>query len=396
MISNASPDNTIFALWLSLATGPATTTCRKLIDRFGNDPVAIYKETDYENVGLTPKAIAKLKNKDMSVATEIYKRCVVLGIRIVVYGDVTYPTSLANIPNFPYVIYTKGINVNLNSELCIGIVGTRDMTPYGKQLATGIAKDLAESGCVVVSGLAKGIDSAAHTACVESGGYTVAVLGAGIDKAKRWDNEALFDRIEKTGMLVSEYPPGTESSRITFPQRNRIISGLSKGVVVVEAGLKSGALITADCARKQGRRVYVMTGPTYRSTFEGAVELLKNGATLITSVENIIGEFEDNYPNLKNKELSKIVREHQAAVQKSTVFEQPKKQTATSEIPNETDGLEENEKRIFMLIGELVSPTSDELVYRSGLDISELNEILSLLEIYGKIRSIPGGRFEII
>lgn len=379
-------DNTIYALWLSLATGPATSICRKLIDRFGNDPAAIYKETEYEGLGLTGSALSKLMNKDLSEAAEIYKRCIVLDINLIVYGDKYYPESLANITNFPYVLYAKGKIINLSGFLCVGVVGTRDMTPYGKQLAANLSADLAKSGAVVVSGLAKGVDSAAHGACLDNDGYTVAVLGAGIDKAVRWDNEDLFERIKKNGMLLSEYPPGTSSSKITFPQRNRIISGISKGVVVVEAGLKSGALITADCARKQGRRVYVMNGPTFRSTFEGAVELLKNGAKMITSAEDVLGEFEDQYSTIGNKDLLRIKREH----------EMMRPEPKVEETAEENDTLDENEKKIYDLIKKSENLTADELVYRSNLTIDAVNEALSLLEIYGKIRSLAGGRFEIV
>ena len=382
-------DNTIYALWLSLVTGPSTSTCRKLVDRFGNDPATIYKETEYDGLGLTQNAVSKLMNKDLSEAVEIYKRCVVLDINLIVYGDKYYPEGLANIPNFPYVLYAKGKVINLNGELCIGMVGTRNMTPYGNKLATELSSDLSRSGAIVVSGLAKGIDSAAHTACLDNDGYTVAVLGAGIDKAKRWDNEKLFERIEKNGMLISEYPPGMSSSKITFPQRNRIISGISKGIVVVEAGLKSGALITADCARKQGRRVYVMTGPTFRSTFEGAVELLKNGAKLITSAEDVLGEFEAEYPTIGNKDLNRIRREHEA-VAMSPIIER------IVPADEENDDLDETEKKIFELIKTNKNVTADELVYLSGLTIDTVNETLSLLEIYGKITTLAGGRFEVI
>lgn len=384
-------DNTIYALWLSLVTGPSTATCRKLIDRYGNDPIAIYKETEYEGMGLTQNAISKLMNKDLSDAAEIYKRCVVMDINLLVYGDKYYPAGLANIPNFPYVVYTKGKVINLNSELCIGMVGTRNMTPYGMKLASELSADLSRSGAVVVSGLAKGIDSAAHTACLDNDGYTVAVLGAGIDKAKRWDNEKLFERIEKNGMLFSEYPPGMASSKITFPQRNRIISGLSKGVVVVEAGLKSGALITADCARKQGRRVYVMTGPTFRSTFEGAVELLKNGAKLITNAEDVLGEFEAEYQTIGNKDLNRIRREHEALPK----IPKPE-ELKPIEPENEDESLDETEKKIFELIKTNKTVTADELVYLSGMTIDSVNEALSMLEIYGRISSLAGGRFEVI
>jgi len=314
-----------------------------------------------------------------------------MDINLLVYGDKYYPAGLANIPNFPYVVYTKGKVINLNSELCIGMVGTRNMTPYGMKLASELSADLSRSGAVVVSGLAKGIDSAAHTACLDNDGYTVAVLGAGIDKAKRWDNEKLFERIEKNGMLLSEYPPGMASSKITFPQRNRIISGLSKGVVVVEAGLKSGALITADCARKQGRRVYVMTGPTFRSTFEGAVELLKNGAKLITNAEDVLGEFEAEYQTIGNKDLNRIRREHEALPK----IPKPE-ELKPIEPENEDESLDETEKKIFELIKTNKNVTADELVYLSGMTIDSVNEALSMLEIYGRISSLAGGRFEVI
>jgi len=212
-------------------------------------------------------------------------------IRILKIGDKNYPKLLKKIKDAPEVIYYRG---ELNpSEQCFAIVGTRRFSSYGKQVALEIAGDLAETGLTIVSGLAPGIDTFAHTAAVERRKRTIAVLGTGLDEKSIYpqSNLKLAQRILETGgCLISEYPPGTRGTQFTFPKRNRIISGLSLGILVVEAKERSGALITAEWAKKQGRKIFAIPGPIHSLNSRGCHYLIKQGAKLVERANDILKE----------------------------------------------------------------------------------------------------------
>ena len=212
-------------------------------------------------------------------------------IKTVSIADKNYPKFLKKIKNAPAVIYYRG---ELNpSEQCFAIVGTRMFSPYGKQVALEMAGDLAEAELIIVSGLAPGIDTFAHTATVERRKRTIAVLGTGVDEKSIYpqSNLKLAQRILETGgCLISEYPPGTRGTQFTFPQRNRIISGLSLGILVVEAKERSGALITAEWARKQKRLVFAVPGPIHSLNSRGCHYLIKQGAKLVENADDILKE----------------------------------------------------------------------------------------------------------
>ena len=205
--------------------------------------------------------------------------------------DGAYPKILKKIKNSPKILYAKG--KILPEENCFAVVGTRLCSSYGKQVALEIAGDLAEAGLTIVSGLAPGIDTFSHQAALESGGRTIAVLGTGLDEKSIYPqtNLKLAEKIiESGGCLISEYPPGTCGSKFTFPQRNRIISGLSLGVLVIEAKQKSGALITAEWAKKQGRKVFAVPGPIHSANSKGCDYLIKQGAWLAENANDILKE----------------------------------------------------------------------------------------------------------
>jgi len=212
-------------------------------------------------------------------------------IKTVSIADKNYPKFLKKIKNAPAVIYYRG---ELNpSEQCFAIVGTRMFSPYGKQVALEMAGDLAEAELIIVSGLAPGIDTFAHTATVERRKRTIAVLGTGVDEKSIYpqSNLKLAQRILETGgCLISEYPPGTRGTQFTFPKRNRIISGLSLGILVVEAKERSGALITAEWAKKQGRKIFAIPGPIHSLNSRGCHYLIKQGAKLVERANDILKE----------------------------------------------------------------------------------------------------------
>jgi len=212
-------------------------------------------------------------------------------IQKITIKDKGYPKQLKEIKNAPKILYFKG-KLQPN-ELCFALVGTRRYSSYGKQVALEIASNLAETGLTIVSGLAPGIDTFAHTAVVEQGRRTIAVLGTGLDEESIYPSENIKlarKIVELGGLLISEYPPGTRGTRFTFPERNRIISGLSRGTLVIEAKQKSGALITANYAFSQKRKVFAIPGSIYSLNSKGSHILIKKGAKLVDNANDILKE----------------------------------------------------------------------------------------------------------
>jgi DNA processing protein len=278
-------------------------------------------------------------------------------IRTISLQDNEYPKLLKKIPNSPKVLYCLG--EIKSDENCFAIVGTRRFSPYGKEVALEIAGDLAEAGLTIVSGLAPGIDTFSHQAVIERKRRTIAVLGTGIDEKSIYpqSNLKLAQKILETGgCLISEYPPGTPGSQFTFPQRNRIISGLSLGILVVEAKEKSGALITAEWAKKQGRKIFAIPGPIHSSNSKGCHYLIKQGAKLVENANDILKEL-----NL------------------------PCSSPGDEQIRGET--VEEN------LILETLKEESlyiDKIIEKTKLSAAEVASTLAILEIKNKIRNLGG------
>jgi DNA processing protein len=271
--------------------------------------------------------------------------------------DENYPELLKKIANHPKVLFYKG--EIKPKELCFGIVGTRLCSSYGKQVALEMAGKLCELGITIVSGMAPGIDSYSHLAAVENNKRTIAVLGTGLDEKSIYpkENIGLSRKILETGgCLVSEYPPGTSATQFTFPQRNRIISGLAVGILVVEAKEKSGSLITANCAFSQKRKVFAVPGPIYSPNSKGTNYLIKRGAKLVDNVDDILQELD---LNIKAKAKNGITG----------------------------DNPEEN--LILQALGE--GPLYiDKIIEKTKLSVAIAASTISVLEIKEKIRNLGG------
>jgi len=285
-------------------------------------------------------------------------------IKTISVKDKNYPKLLKEIKNPPEVLYYRG---ELNpDEKCFGVVGTRMFSSYGKQVVLEIAGDLAEAGLTIVSGLAPGIDTFAHTATVERRKRTIAVLGTGIDERSIYpqSNLNLARKILETGgCLISEYPPGTRGTNFTFPQRNRIISGLSLGVLVVEAKEKSGALITADWAKKQQRLVFAIPGPIHSLNSKGCHYLIKHEvAKLIENANDILKEL--NLPAGRQVYQKGIIGET----------------------------LEEN---LILKALEEEALYVDKIIEKTKLSAASIASSLAILEIKGKVRNLGGNIYAI-
>ncbi len=295
-------EKTLLWLWLSLICGPGSKSAGRLLDDFGS--VADIYEAGQEDYAALPrlgkKLIDALLDKSLDDARQILAFCRNEGVGILTPDSPLYPARLARIPGKPIVLYYKGVLRDLEPEVCLAEVGTRHMSEYGSRSAYSIAYDLAKAGAVVVSGMAKGVDGMAHRGALDAGGYTVAVLGNGIDRAYPAEHGGLMKEIIGSGVVLTEFKPFTAPNGYHFPMRNRIISGLCQGTVVIEAPASSGALITAEYAEGQGRDIFALPGKVGEMNSGGTNRLIRNGATIITCAADILLEYQILYGNKIN------------------------------------------------------------------------------------------------
>ncbi len=338
---------------------------------------------ELESLGLfSQKAIANFlfgrKKVDPGVLT---KRCQGLGIQIVSYFDSGYPVSLKEIHNPPLVLYVMGCLPGDGYH--VAIVGSRLATSYGLKAAKYFAKSMVVGDTVVVSGGAAGIDAAAHAAVLEENGVTVAVLGCGVDIAFPQENRQLFQGILKRGALVSEYPPGTPPKGIHFPARNRIIVGLSRGVIVCEAAAKSGALITARQAVDEQREVYCVPGSIFAPTSVGCHEMIKQGAKLISDARDVFLDREDYYLKMQR-----------GVVGQGNLFrEQPPLKQALEKVEkNHLQGVSENGKKLYEILGQ-GSMSLDGLMEASGFDFTSVSMEMLDLQVLGLVDQDQAQRY---
>ena len=351
--------------WIWLATRPHMNDRDKLsvLQHFG-DPEDIYfaDPESFASVEDMTQTIAEaLQDKDLHEAGEILRTCMEQGIHICTFHDGAYPGRLKNIADPPMVLYYKGHLPDLDGSPVIAVVGTRKASVYGLNVSKRMGGQLARCGGIVVSGMAAGIDGSAIAGALTAGGSAVGVLGCGVDICYPRENEVLMKRIIENGCVLSEYPPGTKAIPYYFPARNRIIAGLSKIVVVVEAGRKSGTFITADLALESGREVFVVPGNVTSPYSEGTNDLIKQGCPIITEGKDIL------------EELGILYQEREKVVFSIQKFEQTSPE----------------EKEVLEWIGT-AEPTSAEILCRKlHKDIQEIQYILSLLELSGYIKHVP-------
>lgn len=286
-------------LWLVNLQGITRLQKLELLKKFPDPEDLHCSELQDGDPNYPPQIIQALSDKDLTRAHEIWMQCKEQNIRIVTYQDAEYPDRLRNISDPPLVLYCKGSLPDFDVQPVIGVVGTRKATAMGKSNTRDIARELAAGGALIVSGGAAGIDTEAHKGALEEGAPTVAVLGGGVDVVFPATNRKLFDRIAENGCLLSEYPPGAAPLAWHFPERNRIISGLSQGILVTEAPEISGALITARSAMEQGRDVFVVPGPISSAVCAGSNALLREGAVAALSGGDILKDYASQFPDLK-------------------------------------------------------------------------------------------------
>jgi len=359
LIEEVSVSDVKYWVGFNIVPGIGPARFQALLDHFG-DLEAAWKAPAYElrQAGLDRRSIDSLletRNK-ISLDDEMEK-IERAGVQILTWQDETYPPQLRHIHSPPPVLYVKG-ELRPEDEWAVAMVGTRRATVYGKEAVRTLAGDLARNGVTIVSGMARGIDAQAHRVALAAGGRTIAVFGSGIDIIYPSEHKKLAQAIVENGALVTEYALGTRPEGSNFPPRNRIISGLSLGVVIVEAGERSGALITADFAGEQGRDVFAVPGNIFHRGSKGTNKLIQQGAKLVLSVEDVL------------EELNLTMISQQAEVR--------------AVIP-------ENETESLLLRHISYEPIHvDEIGRQSGLSIVQVTSTLALMELKGMVRQAGG------
>ena len=359
-------------LTLHLTQGVGPGTILRLVRHFTSPRMALNasRRELLKVPGVRQDAVdAVCRNPAYAEAEAELKKCEGFGVSIVTWGESDYPEDLSNIHNPPPVLYVRGRREFLRNA-CVGIVGARAASSYGLRTAENLAFGLGEKGYTVVSGLALGIDAAAHSGALRAKAKTIAVLGCGLDVIYPRNNRKLYERIAEEGVLVSEYPLGTSPDGFRFPARNRIISGLSLGVVVVEAAKRSGSLITADLALEQGREVFAVPGRVDSVKSTGTHKLLKEGAKLVHSLDDVIEEL----PFHRRPEARKnsLAREQKVSDIK----------------------LKPDEEKIYSYL-EVYPKSIDEIVRGTMFPVQKVSEILLLLELEGVIEALPGKQYQL-
>ncbi len=401
--------NLKYWLWLSNRKGIAGQIGIRVLNHFGSPERVYFSDLEeYRMIdGLSEQTLNSLADKSLDSADRILGDCDRLGIQLLTMQDASYPERLAAIHQPPMILYMKGRPVAFDEEVAIGIVGTRDATAYGAWAAAKLSMDLTRSGALVVSGMAQGIDAAAVRGALKAGGPVVSVLAGGIDIVYPKEHRSLYEDVSVAGTLISEYPPGTEHRGNHFPVRNRIISGLSVGVVAVESKRYGGTMHTVSHALDQNRDVFAVPGPIGSEQSEGTNRLIQEGsAKLIMNASDILCEYLDLFPN---KLRGKAPMEPEAEKQRleevtDVVSKQDVKKLAEEKsvdrLPQQEyidwqeckTKLTDDQQAVLLALGEK-SLRSDDLVELTQLPARRILSSLTILQIQGYVTEESGKRF---
>jgi DNA processing protein len=379
-VTTTNPASQTASYWLALALTPGLgpTRARKLVEHFGSPERVFHASlTELEATGMQAVSAQSLATgKSLELAQQECAKAAEFGAKIIALDDPAYPPRLKEIYDPPVVLFVRG-NVEVLSKPGLALVGTRHPTPYGLGMAERLSKDLAARGLVIISGMARGVDTASHRGAIAANGKTIAVFGTGIDVIYPKENSRLAEQILALGgALISEFPMGAFPAPQNFPIRNRIISGMSAGVLVVEAAEYSGTRITARCALEQNRDVYAVPGNVTNKNSWGPNTLIKQGAKLVATWEDVWEELPTDVQVVLNS-----VRDESSQPETASLF------------PD--DATSPHEKKILRLLKADESTHIDQLVetLENEMSSSEIFAALFELELNGKVRQLPGKNF---
>lgn len=423
-------ENLLYWIWLALICENRPALGERVLAYFDGDP----QEAFFAGAGEMERAVGKRQlglffderplsdGARLDEPKRIAELCVQKGYGILPQGSEYYPPALQKIREKPVLLYYRGRRPDAPEQSCVAMVGTRDMTDYGHRLGYEIAYDLAREGLTIVSGLALGVDSICHRAALDAGGYTIAVTGCGLDRVYPSKNRELYEEIAARGTVLTEYHPGVRPNAYNFPRRNRIISGLCRDTLVVEASGRSGSLITAECAIKQGRNLLAIPGNAGEQSSAGTNELLQRGAKLVTSAQDVLRQRDPDAYARREKELRREAarREKEAsearAKQKtpgrreditanaaafvsgldtSPAFARPKEEPVRQQTPPSppvSAARPEIEDAALRALYDRLPDGAFSLDQVAGADAETLGG-LTMLELCGAVESLPGGKY---
>ncbi len=348
--------------------GVGPVNFKKILSRYGSVERALAELSQKRRI------VSQAKAEEELMTAEIKK------IKLITVEDEEYPYNLKQIEDAPPILYAKGNVDLLRNGNMLAVVGSRNASLSARKLAENLSADVAEKGLIVVSGMARGIDAAAHKGALEANGNTIAVLGTGIDVVYPRENQNLYDELAEKGLILSEFPFHTRPQASNFPRRNRIVSGLSKGIVVIEAGIQSGSLITAHQALEQGRDVYAVPGAPFDGRAAGCNQLLKNGAVLVENAEDII----DNFCFSPVKFVPQKIKKAETADLFEYSLDNPQN---NSDIPEQDD----EHLKLLSMISES-GEDIDELIRTSGLPPEKILTMIVELELEDKVMRLSGNK----
>ena len=383
----------LYWVWAQNALGISSSVkSDEIISYFGNAE-SLYFAGEYEwriSGIFTPGQINKLKTTTLDEAKKIVSDCQRYRIKIITPDDANYPSMLFKLPNLPLVLYVRGNLDCLKNKISIAVVGAREASDIGARIARALSASLSRSGAVIVSGAAKGIDSAAHNGALDAGANTVAVLGCGFGTDYLPENEPLRREIAGHGALVTEYPPLTPAFGRNFPFRNRIISGLSYGTIVIEANEKSGSLRTVGHAIEQGRDIFAVPGDITSSMNMGTNKLLRDGAKPVFNAMDVLEEYAERFPDLLD--INKI----ETVLTMQTPSAKPK--TAEKKKPFVKPTVSQNISDKAKLICDAFTTDTmqaEELILKTKLSTSDFLTAMTELELLGIIEPLAGKNYRI-
>ena len=381
-------------VWLTTLPGLGQRTKLQLLEHFSS-PEEIYFAPEEELLlaeGVTKAQCALLADKSLDRAEKVLEDCAKDGQFLLTMDDAAYPARLRNIYDPPLLLYGKGSLPLFDEEVAVTVVGTRSCTPYGVKAASELGYELAKQGALLVSGMAKGIDGEALRGALRAGGFTAAVLGGGADVVYPAANRRLYEDIAATGVILSEYPPGTEPRGEHFPVRNRLLSALSVATLVVEAPERSGALITAATALEQGREVFAVPGPFDAPMSRGCNGLIREGAGLVCEAWDVLSFYESRYPHklrllrAKLPPLPKGAPETESGEPAKPVEEAPPAPALpVLDISQDPGGLTDDQIAVLSVLHTDIPTLTDDAAILADLPVRRVLSALTVLEIDGYV-----------
>ena len=380
-------------VWLAELPGLKGPSRLALLRHFGSPEDIFFADREELLLaeGVSPAQAELAMNRDLSAADRVLADCQRLGQRIMTIQDAEYPQRLRNIYNPPVLLYVKGRMPAMDEEAAVAVVGTRDSTPYGDASAERLGRELAASGAVVVTGLARGVDAAAARGALRAGGVVVGVAGGGLDVCYPPENKELYADVAAAGVLLSEYPPGSPAEGAHFPVRNRIMSGLSVAALVVEAPERSGALITANTALEQGRDLFAVPGPIDAPASAGCNRIIRDCGFIVTEARDVLERYAERFPDKLRLEEAREEPETLGYQARRERAEAPK--AAPPPLSVSGSSLTDDQIALLRALSDEEPRLVDDLIEETGIPARRVLSALTLLELDGHVTQHTGKRY---